>query len=45
MGKDYAGFDDYGPILPAWEQSYSRSVVFDDSPQVHLSAAGHVQGV
>lgn len=40
-GKDHAGPNNFGPVLPAWEQSYLRSIVFPgDSPQVHFCSAG-----
>lgn len=33
--------DCHGPILSAWEQSYLRSIVFENSPQVNFCSAGY----
>lgn len=41
VAKDHTGPNKFGPILPAWEPSYLRRIVFPgDSPQVHFCSAG-----
>lgn len=40
--KDHIGPNSYGPVLPAWEQSYLRNTVFGDmSAQLYFCTAGY----
>lgn len=40
--KDHIGPNSYGPVLPAWEQSYLRNIVFGDmSAQSYFCTAGY----